>query len=319
MTRARPLRLYDLKLFLGKENKSYCLSNRIRYTICQISLFSWLKDTLNLYPNELAAVCLNERHQYHWGGQTSFDQKNAVAWFTWLLAGENASTANLSILLEYLIQEAGQAGMRRCAVTLEEGNWVTSAFRQLGFGVFARQTVWHKRQSSKIESVSEKTDPGIIWQPVNITPFDEFDNFYESQITQSIRQLGSNWGKSSVFAVKKDHAILATAKVSANNSDRIYIEPIFHPGVEDPAGLIQLLADHVIKSTEKNIYVLIPGFQAWLSEAFAQKEYAPVDRQIIFVKNLAIDTAEEARKLPIEQQLLQPVGTGQYTITKKAE
>lgn len=311
MTRVRSFRLYDTGFFLDKGNKFYCLSNRTRFTNNQFSLTNCFLDALNLVNPGSIAVSLSTPMSYYWGGQVSFDVKHATAWFDWLISGKNSNNSNLLELLEYFVKEAGQEGMHNCAVTLDEGNWVTSSFRQNGFGAYAKQSVW-KYDGDYHDEMTE------FWQLVTPVPFDEYDRFYESQITPLIRKLGSNWTQGNIYALKREGEILATAKATTDSSRKtIYLEPIFHPGAESPARLLFGLANTLIGFFQCEINVLVPGFQAWVIDSYRSEGYFPVCNQIIYVKKLTAPVADEIRMLAIEKGTLQTAGPTNIKINQE--
>jgi len=311
VARVRPFRFYDARFFLDKEIKYYCLSNRIRFTTNQFSMVNCFLDALNPVAGSCLAVTFGSHLAYYWGGQAAFDNKNATGWFNWLAAGKNASNSNLLELIEFLTAQAGQEGMRQCAVVLDESHWVTGSFRQNGFGVYAKQSVWQFTGPFPSDLPED-------WQSVTPTPFDEYDRFYESQITPLIRRLGSNWRQNTLYALKKDGMILATAKASASAPcSRVYLEPIFHPAVDNPANLLFSLAKKLCSAGQQEINVLIPGFQAWVADSLRDEGFAPVSRQILFVKNLAVTAAEEKKLLPIEHSKLQPAGPASIQLNQR--
>ncbi len=309
MAQVRTFRLYDMKFFLETENKYYCLSNRTRFTNNQFSLTTCFLDSLNLLSSESIAVARGPYLTYYWGGQISFDMKKNTAWFSWLIAGKHSNNSNLLELLEFLVTKAGKAGMQSCAVVLDEGQWVTGSFRQIGFSVYSKQTVWCYK--------GELNSDGENWQSVSVTPFDEYDLFYESQITPLIRQLGSNWNQENIYALKKDGMIQATAKATAQSGNRVYLEPIFNPGVENPAKSMLSLAKQINHTTDQEVYVMIPGFQAWANDPFNEENFNLVCRQTVFVKNLAAKVVEEKPAIQLENGYLQPVGPANFQMNKK--
>lgn len=309
MTRVRSFRFYDIKFFLEKEIKSYCLCNRIRFTNNQISFVSALMDSFKLVPGESMAVTMESTVNYSWCGQIRTSEKNRVAWFTWLVESSKAVNADLAVLLEFLIQEAGLLGMESCAVIIDEGHWLAAAFRQAGFSIIHRQMVLHK-----IVSGSNKT---VEWEPAVLEPFNAVDLFYESQIPAAIKPLGRDWAGGNVFSVKQDDHFRAIAKVTDDRMNKMYIEPIFHPGEEDPAGLIRSLAAQLLPSKELEVRVLIPGFQAWLLDAFEMDGFQTECKQQIFIKNLAIVVSDDSPVRVAENPVLQPAGSRQFTTIKK--
>ena len=310
MTRVRSFRFYDIKFFLEKEIKSYCLCNRVRFTNNQISFVSALMDSFKLVPGESMAVSLESSINYSWCGQIRTSEKNKVAWFTWLVESSKAVNADLAALLEFLIQEAGLMGMETCAVSLNEGHWLTAAFRQVGFSIIQRQTVLRK-------IVSGNSVP-VDWEPAVLEPFNTVDLFYESQIPAAIKPLGRDWAGGNVFSIKQGDHIRAIAKVTDDRINKLYIEPIFHPGEEEPAALIQSLAAQLLPAKSLEVRVLIPGFQAWLIDSFEMDGFETECKQQVFTKNLAVAVGEDALVRVAEKPVLQPVGSRQFTTIKKA-
>ncbi|NMA13095.1 MAG: hypothetical protein GX933_07945 [Chloroflexi bacterium] len=309
MTRVRSFRFYDIKFFLEKEIKSYCLCNRIRFTNNQISFVSALMDSFKLVPGESMAITMESPVNYSWCGQIRTSEKNKVAWFTWLVESSKAVNADLAVLLEFLIQEAGLMGMESCAVIIDEGHWLTAPFRQAGFSIIHRQIVLRKIVSGDKKAVD--------WEPAVLEPFNAVDLFYESQIPAAIKPLGRDWAGGNVFSVKQDNHFRAIAKVTDDRINKLYIEPIFHPGEEDPAGLIHSLAAQLLQAKELEVRVLIPGFQAWLLDAFEMDGFQTECKQQIFIKNLAVAITDDFLVRVAENPVLQPAGSRQFTSIKK--
>ena len=308
MARVRLFRIYDLAFFLDKKNKIFCLNNRIRFTNNQLSIKNCLLDFFGLISTEITALCYGSPNVYYWGGQVGIEKKFSTAWINWLVAGEKGENSNLPLLLDFLIKETGNEQMKCLAVVLDENHWFISAFRQDGFSIFSKQTVWHI--SSPVISGSEE------WTAVSVNPFDEYDMFYQSQIPPLIRQLGSNWEKDQVYTIRKDNQVTACAKVEVLRN-QVYIEPVFHPAVDNPGGLLIKLAASVCDFPDPEIRVSIPGFQAWMTDSLISEGFQIESRQIVFVKNLAVKITEAVPSFAFDQKSLQPIGTHQYNSIEK--
>lgn len=269
-----------------------------------------LMDSLNLVQGESTAVCVDTPAHYSWGAQIRGNERNKVAWFSWLIEGSKALSADLAMLLEFLIREAGLMGMETCAVTLDEGHWVAAAFRQVGFSIINRQLVMRKTVPASNETAK--------WEPVHLEPFSAVDRFYESQIPAAIKQMGCDWGGGNVFALRNGTEIRAVAKVTDDQTNKLYIEPIYHPGEENPSALISSLAAQLLPERELEVRVMIPGFQAWLTDAFEADGFTVEYKQQTFIKNLTVKMEEPVLRVA-EKQVLQLAGSRQFSLLKRKD
>ncbi len=310
MDRVRIFHIYDLAFFLNKKNTIFCLNNWILFTNNQLSFLKYLIDFFGLISTEITAVCFGSSRVYYWIGQIDVDSRLSSAWINWLIAGEDADSSTLPLLLEYLIKEAGEAQMKTLAVVLDETHWFCSAFRQIGFSVISKQTVW-------------KITPPVVpclenWREVSVDPFDEYDLFYQAQIPPLIRQLGSNWKKPRIYALKKENQVVACAKVEVIKN-KVYIEPVFHPVIDNPGNALIQLASAVCAIPGMELRISIPGFQAWMTESLLNEGFQVESRQIVFVKNLAEKVYDPVPSFLFEQNALRPIGTHQYHTIEKAK
>ncbi len=310
MARVRLFRPYDLTFFLDKKKEIFCLNNRIRFTNNQLSVKNCLLDFFGLISSEITAVCYGPPNIYYWGGQAGINNKFSTAWINWLIAGEKADNSNLPLLLDFLIKEAGNEQMKSLAVVLDENHWFSTAFRQNGFSIFSKQTVWHI--SSPAASCLEE------WTIVSVNPFDEYDMFYQSQIPPLIRQLGSNWEKDQIYTLRKENQVTAFAKVEVVRN-QVYIDPVFHPAVDNPGRLLIKLAASVCEFPEPDIWVCVPGFQAWMTDSLISEGFQIENRQTVFVKNLTAKVTETTPLFAFDQKSLQPIGTHQLNSIRKVK
>ncbi len=311
MDRVRNFHIYDLAFFLSKKSTTFCFNNWTRFTNNQAGQARYLFDFFGLISTDVTAVCLDTARVYYWGAQIDVDSSLPSAWINWLMAGEKADNVRLPLLLEYLIQEAGEAQKKTLAVILDEGHWFSAAFRQVGFAVISKQTIWKMHLPDDLPYPDD-------WQEVVVQPFNEFDLFYQSQIPPLLRQLGSNWKSPRIYALKKDNQVVACAKVETDKNN-VYIEPIFHPVIENPGKALIHLAASVSTVPDSELRVAVPGFQAWMTESMLNEGFQLDTRQIVFVKNLTEKAHDTVPSFLFEQNALQPIRTHQVHTIKKAK
>lgn len=287
MIQTRPFSFTDLLIFLNKNTRSYCLENPVRFTSGRSLPGKYFSGFFSLLPSSMIAVSLLENQEYGWAGDLYFDTGALTAWIDQLLEMPGADSASLQSMLDYFTTQAGDKKMTFIAAAVDENAWFCSAFRQCGFSVCFRQTIYHTLYHKP--SHSSLRD----WKLIDRNQFGIFDSLSRSQIPPTAHNIRRRWDERKTWSLSVNGE--AIAFIGAEQAaGKLYLEPVFHPETQDPASILFSLAEQLGMEEGKSIFVNVPSYQSWIGYKLPSADWENVCNQIIFTKALTSKIEEKS-------------------------
>jgi len=224
-------------------------------------------------------------------------------------------------LVEGLLQVATQRGATTVIAELPET--ASAAFkilRQVGFVVYARQTIYHYQPTQKLTPLPLVR---LRLRPVVVTDLPYLHLLYAKLLPSLIQQAcpyakptARNHDSSLVVESIVDGRLLGHLSVSEGRSG-LLVRPLLHPDVYDEATAIFQQAIAFWPKVERlPLYVCIRSYQEWLDLPLREAGMHPLDRQILFVKHLAVRAKPSFERITAE---LATVGFGKWVNSRDIE
>jgi hypothetical protein len=215
-------------------------------------------------------------------GQLTLHEDESSARMSFLAPAENLNGLILP-LLEHLVKQAGEWGALHLLAELDEDALAFRLFRQAGFAMYAWQRIWKL-------PIPEPADKKDIWRQAAGTDWPAVQSLY-GQIVPAMLHPVEVLPKQVMGLVCSQGSLQAYVAVRGGPKG-IWIQPIVPPDSdcvsEQLAGLAQALSDR----RERDIYVCVRSYQAWLESVLEDLGAQAGPRQAVMVKRLAAPIKE---------------------------
>lgn len=215
-------------------------------------------------------------------GQVHYHTGKRSARLAFLFPEQAARQEDVVLLLEQLAYEAGVWGACNVLAEVEENSPLYEALRKAGFVVYARQQIW------QLEKLSESHHgTAAAWQPALSVDEIAIRSLYQSLVpplVQSAEACPESQGQNLVYRPEKDE-LLACGQVWLGPRGA-YIQPLFHPGVNNTMELLIGLAAHIVPRPSRPLYLAVRSYQAELESDLTVLGAAPGPRQVLMAKYL---------------------------------
>jgi hypothetical protein len=228
-------------------------------------------------------------------GQVTYLPGERSAHISFLLPDDALDPAALGDLLEALAEMAGSWGAFNLLVEVEEYHSALDSIRRSGFGVYAWQTIWQVRPPADAS--------GEAWQPTNPVDDPSVRSLYQQLVpplVQSAEPFPANGATRLVYRQEGDLLAYADATFGPHG---IYLQPVVHPAVENPAAILASLIARQPAIPARPIYVAVRSYQAWIEPTLQRLDGAVTPRHALLVKHLAVAQRANLLARPTSREL----------------
>jgi hypothetical protein len=188
----------------------------------------------------------------------------------------------IPVMLDFLSGKAGEMDAANLLAEIEETSSLFEFLRRAGFSVYGWEKIWKlpQKNSHFIEGKSSWSKP---------TPADDISirSLYQTLVpplVQNSEPFTTNGTPRLVYRPSEE----ITAYVECKSGPLgIYLIPLIHPSIIDPAGLLADLAAHFV-GLEKPVYIQVRSYQSWLDAPLSRLGAESSCQFSLMVKRLAI-------------------------------
>jgi hypothetical protein len=229
-------------------------------------------------------------------GQVTLHEEETSARLTFLAPAEALNGLTLP-LLDHLVNQVGEWGAFHLLAEVDEDSPAFRLLRQAGFAMYAWQRVWKL-------PVSDQADQKDIWRPAAGTDWPAVQSLY-GQIVPALLHPVEVLPKQVMGLVCSQGNLQAYVAVNGGPKG-IWIQPIVPPDSDcisrQLAGLTHALADR----RERQIYVCVRSYQAWLESVLEDLGAQAGPRQAVMVRRLAKLQKVEEKVSAMDKVLVKP-------------
>jgi hypothetical protein len=185
-------------------------------------------------------------------------------------------------LIERIIVSIGERGAQHVVAEVEEQSEALNIFRHSHFGIYARQHVWHIKESGKGNSLpkgwrsaGKQDEGGIRFLYANLVP----------GLVQQVEALPDGRVRGLVYY--KGTEMLAYVDLVYGLSG-ILAQPFIHPDAEDVAQMLVVLLRSMPDFYSRPVYVRIRSYQSWLEPVLEENGAHITLDQVVMVRHLAV-------------------------------
>ncbi|MEE9216366.1 MAG: hypothetical protein V3U32_02925 [Anaerolineales bacterium] len=191
-------------------------------------------------------------------------------------------------LLESLAAAVGEHGAPNLVADLDERSEAFERLRSAGFAIYARQRIWRLDDTDDHFEQLE----GDIWRAENSKDTTAARSLYHNIVPGLVRQVEpppTRPGHNLVYW--REGELLGYLDIE-RGSLGTWVQPYFHPAVEDFQGL---LGDYLREvPRDRPVYVCVRSYQSWMSGPLERMGFGPSVDQAVMVKRLAIGVRRQA-------------------------
>lgn len=217
-------------------------------------------------------------------GQIHQSSSMNSAHINYLLQPENADAGDLVVLLEGLLQEAGQWGAKQVTADLETYSPLFPQFRQAGFSVLAKQRVF---RTSIPQAAPEIEGGWRIWNSADVHVMRRLYLTLVPPLIQPVEPLTRREMLGLIF-YDRHEALQAYADL-VYGPVGIWVLPLIHPQTEIPidallAGMLRSLPD----VSGRPVFVTARSYQPWVESGLEALGGDPGPEQAVMIHYLAL-------------------------------
>jgi hypothetical protein len=235
-------------------------------------------------------------------GQVIFSLGEHSARISFLCPEKNTCTMSLGLLLDGLIRKAGEWGAFNLVAEVEELNPLFEKLRRQSFSVYAWQRIWQM-----FPGTAPATGGGA-WKPASAADEINMRSLFQilvPPLVQSAEPWPARRPRALVYRVKDELLAYVDARFGP---DGIFLQPLFHPDVQNLAELLAELVNAVSPLMGRPVYLCVRSYQAWLETALDQMNTRAAPRRALLVKRLALAqrAAVPSRLAVLEKRQAEP-------------
>ncbi len=288
------IRTFDWRhvaLLARVRDRGLCLDSQLAFTRGAHALQNALLDPL--IPGKSAITLVSRNGDIEAVGQCIYrsDAPNArLSFFGPVEALDNDTGL---ILLESLAAAVGELGAPNLVAEVDERSDAFERLRSAGFAIYARQRIW------RIDQTEEDFEPAesSIWRIEDSEDTSAARRLYHNIVPGLVQQVEPPPTRSGHNLVYWREGELLGYLDIERGSLGTWIQPYFHPAVEDFQGLLGAYLKEVRK--DRPVYVCVRSYQSWMSRPLERLWFEPAVDQAVMVKRLAIGVRSQvASPLP---------------------
>jgi hypothetical protein len=209
----------------------------------------------------------------------------------------------LAALLDFLCIRAGEMGAANLLAEVRESGGLIESFRRSGFTICGWETIWRFPMNS---SQSVNGSDGSSWKRMQTREESAVRSLYTSLVPPILQSVEPYRGDPSATLVWKANGDIQAMVEVTSGSRGIYLMPVIHPSLEEPAAMLSALAGSFVQSS-RPVYLQMCSFQAWLTTFLEAMEAETSAHFALMSHRLAIPqfVAEEAPELVVKNRRVQ--------------
>jgi hypothetical protein len=225
-------------------------------------------------------------------GQVHYIHGRRSARMSFILPESAAGQGNLGALIDQLVYQSGLWGACNVLAEVDENSPLFETLRRAGFMVYARQQVWQLK--APLEGKTPTSKQWVAPGPTDETAVRSLCQSLIPPLVQSAEAFPESHQQSMIF--RQQDELLAYVEGSFGPRG-IYLQPVFHPGVDNPSELLAGLAWRLLPQKGRHLYLAVRSYQAGLEPALEELQAGEGPRQVLMVKYLAI-----LQRMPVYNQ-----------------
>jgi len=200
--------------------------------------------------------------------------------------------AELPLLIEHLVLQAGEWQAFHVLAEVEESSQVFPALRMAGFTVYAWQRLWDVSMIGKTESSLSSQ-----WRRTHSVDLPAVQSLYYQIVPPLMHPVEPAPNHVSGFVYSED--IKGCASITSGMYG-IVLTPLIHPEEHKVSEIISALVSSLPDRRGRKVYLNVRSYQTWLEPALADLGAQASERQAVMVKHLArlIQEGQQARTVP---------------------
>jgi hypothetical protein len=217
---------------------------------------------------------------------------DSFAKLLYLAPSSRLGDAELPVLIEHLVIQAGEWKAFHVIAEVEESSEVFPALRMAGFSVYAWQKLWDVSMIEKAESGT-----GSDWRRVRSVDLPAVQNLHYQivpPLMQPVEPAPNHVGGFVYSENVKCYAGITSGMYG------IVLTPLIHPDEHNIGQKISALVSSLPDRRGRRIYINVRSYQTWLEPALVDLGAQASLRQAVMVKHLVrlIQEGQQARALP---------------------
>ena len=203
----------------------------------------------------------------------------------YLLPSQDQGAQDMVLLLEGLINQAGQWGAKHITADLSVDSDLFSAFRQSGFSVLAKQRVF--RFEKPWTGPKKDINHWRIWTSGDVKAMRGLYATLVPPVIQTVEPLTKRKMLGMVY-YDQDGDLKAYADLVYGPAGA-WVLPFLHPQTkESPLDLVVQLLEDLPDLNDRTVYLIARSYQPWLENALVGSPASPGPEQALMVRYLAL-------------------------------
>ncbi len=208
----------------------------------------------------------------------------------------------LAALLDFMCIRTGEMGAANLLAEVRESSRLLEMFRRSGFNICGWETIWRFPMGSSMARDGQENS----WVRASSKDESTIRSLYTTlvpPILQTVEPYQSDLAHTLVY--QQGNETLACV-VSMIGPRGVYLKPVIHPSLNDPASMLSELAD-LFNSSGKPVYLQMRSFQAWLTAFLEDMNAESTTHFALMSHRLAIPqyAAEEQAELVVKHGRIQ--------------
>ncbi len=287
----RPFDWRDLPLLRRVAGRGLCLAAQIGYTRGPHALTGVIVDafsggrspaTLVVRSDGLAGI-----------GQLQHRPGEPHARLVLVAPADLMEAGPGSELLDALARSAGERGAHHLIAEVDEDSPAFESLRRAGYAIYARQRIWKlaPAPSPSPPASPANSSPWRAEAASDLIPIRSLSLTLIPPLVQQIEPPAARPGSGVVYWPDDElHAYLEIERGPLG----IWIQPYFHPAVQDAGQLLAAFLAGGIDSRRRPVYACVRSYQSWMNGALERLRFVPAGDQAVMVRRMAVPLREAA-------------------------
>jgi hypothetical protein len=278
----RPFDLRDLPVLRRYHRQEVCLDSTLKATRGQVLTQGALLSFLTPATGIFTWVYSDNRDKYPLMGQISHQADSPFARISFLAPKNALSSPKIGVLLEKLIQQAGQRGAFNLLAEIDERSTVFEALRKNGFSIYARQRIW------KMPEGFAAPLPKTCWETAGSRDTLAVQLLYNNVVPGLVQQIEPHsTAHLRGLVCQKDEDLIGYVDLKYGPRG-IWAQPFIHPDIENINVHLHGMLGDIPDRRARPLYICVRSYQFWLEPALDELGASPGPLQAVMVKRLAI-------------------------------